>query len=133
MCFGTATRRADDRPETDCDVIAVRLLAIVVFEPVLSPTTSVFCLLITLSSESFCSRTTERVQGSSRRVPCARRSGHVEAVRTLCCVMVWSHTFCSCTKVHSRVACGCQSTVRSKTKYRVEEIRLVLCCPRSGR
>jgi hypothetical protein len=33
---------------TDCGVIAVRLLVIVVFEPVLSPTTSVFCLLITL-------------------------------------------------------------------------------------
>jgi hypothetical protein len=48
MCLGTATARADDSPETDCDVIAVRLHAIGVFEPVLSPTASVFCLLITL-------------------------------------------------------------------------------------
>jgi len=48
MCFGTATARADDSPETDCDVIAVRLHAIVVFEPVVSPSASVSCLLITL-------------------------------------------------------------------------------------
>ena len=48
MSFGTGTRGADDGPKTVCDVIAVRLPAIVVFEPVLSPTASVSCLLITL-------------------------------------------------------------------------------------
>ena len=87
MCFGTATARADDRPETDCNVIAVRLLAIVVFEPVLSPTESVSCLLITLYVRVFWLKNDGAAARIARTVLWLSRRRD-EAVRILCLVPI---------------------------------------------